>query len=431
MSNTDGTIDRRMVVSAVVAFVFVLAMMPHAVDGHDKAVFHVGVMVRNEETRLRKFMQHESMQQLLNHKLCRVFVFDSGSTDDTMSVASLYGATVMRLDLNHEVTITKQVANEFNEFMDPSKNARIINEGDKYFNFGAARQNVNRLLRSQFSGGRVPFLMLDVGDIIETLDINAIASYVQSGFNRFSYKHYLSPEGHTDYQWIIRFYAPYNSRWLGATHEALYSVDQRVNSVKELMLDPAILSVRNAMRHQSARNYIPGLVRSCIELPTYARWIHYLGRELFYHGQCELAIPLLMKHALRDDAFNSERASSLEHIGRCYVGQKRYIEAMGSYAMAGLFDNNRFTPWVEQAWIAYILNNFESCISLAKIAQRIPPGRSTLQDLQTLASSYHVHYICLLKLGQIKEARDSWMTARDLQPNNLTFMKDVVFFNDH
>lgn len=388
--------------------------------------FAVVVIIYNEEKRIPAFLAARGISDFRAAGGLVIFM-DSGSTDGSLEYLRKNELAVHFIsDRHYHMISSKQEAISMNQFVDEEG---LIEVGERFFDFGGARREASSIVQKLYPNTML--LMVDIGDMVETLDYTSIAALIRSGINRFGYRHLLSATSDHHYQWVGRFYSPSNSMWTGYVHEALYDLDPEDGAppVRSMQLAPNVLSVRNIRDPMRVRNYLPGLIKNCMEDPKRARWWHYLGRELHYIGLYDRARPFLLKHALREDVWNTERAASLEFIGVGAVAQRDYVTAIGAYAGASLLDPTRLTPWIEQAWISYIKGNYHACVMFAEVAVGIRSGHGILHEAQTSAGAHHARYSCLLKIGgRFTDARESWLAAKEIDPSNQRFVADESLF---
>lgn len=184
--------------------------------------------------------------------------------------------------------------------------------------------------------------------------------------------------------------------------------------------------------------YLDLLEASVREDPLNDRNFHYLGREHFFHGNHERAIEVLLQHLrLPTATWNSERASSMRIIAKCFEALKASEHAYTWYTSATLEDGSSREALIDLA--KFLLNQQEwlGCVFYCRRALMIPPDESSyLNERYALREGpYDLAAVAFWNLGMLRIAYDSAVAAATINPHdprlqeNLRFMSEALFEN--
>lgn len=223
--------------------------------------------------------------------------------------------------------------------------------------------------------------------------------------------------------YIEKIHIRNNYIWAHPVHEVLkYTKDN------EVFLTTDEITVEHYPDKEKSRScYLPLLEMSVKESPDDDRNMHYLGREYMYYGKYNEAIDTLIKHLnMKKATWKDERCASMRFIARCYKNLKRYEEAKMWTDKAINEAPYLRDPYMERAIIEYELNNWYAVekyicegLKIEKSAKsyinEIFSWNSTPYDLLSLAYYYK---------GNYKEALNSINKALEISPNDERLLKN-------
>lgn len=321
----------------------------------------------------------------------KVFVLDTGSTDNTVEKLKKRGAIVRteiiepwRFDVARNISL---------DMVDLDTDICICLDLDEVLTKGWRRQ-----------------LEKIWNDKVTRLRYNYI----------WSFDKYHNPEVNF---YIEKIHTRNNYIWTHPVHEVLkYTKDN------EVFLTTDEITVEHYPDKEKSRScYLPLLEMSVKESPDDDRNMHYLGREYMYYGKYNEAIDTLIKHLnMKKATWKDERCASMRFIARCYKNLKRYEEAKMWTDKAINEAPYLRDPYMERALIEYELNNWYAvekyiceALKIEKSAKsyinEIFSWNSTPYDLLSLAYYYK---------GNYKEALNSINKALEISPNDERLLKN-------
>ncbi len=226
-----------------------------------------------------------------------IYVLDTGSTDNTVSILKKLGANVESLEI-------------------------------KPWRFDVARN---------LSLDMVPMdtdicVCMDLDEVFEDGWREELEKSWNDGITRISYTYNWKLQ---DGKPVVSFYLDKihrreGYRWIHPVHETLSYSGAEVK-----MLNENIVVNHFPDEEKSRSSYLPLLELSVKEDPLDDRNMHYLGREYMYYGRWNEAIDTLIKHLnLEKATWRDERCASMRFIGRCYLKLNRPFEGEMWYKKA-------------------------------------------------------------------------------------------------
>ena len=165
-----------------------------------------------------------------------------------------------------------------------------------------------------------------------------------------------------------------NFKWVNPVHEVLSYEFGKENVVTS---DNIVLN-HYPDASKSRSSYLPLLELSIKEDPLNDRNMHYLGREYMYYSRWNDCINTLIRHLKLPNAkWKDERCASMRFIGRSYINLERYDEARVWLDKAILEAPYLREPYVEMAFLEYILGNYYGVISNCTKALSIKKNNKT------------------------------------------------------
>lgn len=181
----------------------------------------------------------------------------------------------------------------------------------------------------------------------------------------WSFDKYHNPEVNF---YIEKIHARKNYKWTHPVHEVLTYTGE-----KEEFLTTDEITVEHYPDNKKSRStYLPLLELSVKEDPEDDRNMHYLGREYMYYGKYNEAIDTLIKHLkLPRATWKDERCASMRFIARCYKYLGRFDEARMWTDKAINEAPYLRDPYMERALIEYELNNWDEVVEYTNKALKI------------------------------------------------------------
>ncbi len=284
---------------------------------------------KNEEKFVDRFM--DSLKEI-----DKVYVLDTGSTDDTVSKLKQRGAIVEQ------------------KIIDP-------------WRFDVARNLSLKMVPNDVD----ICICLDLDEVIQPGFIEIINNLWKDETTRLRY----------NYNWkldennkpIVNFYidkihSRNNYKWTHPVHEVLSFLGD-----KEEFITTDLITVNHYPDSTKSRgSYLKLLELSVKEDPLDDRNMHYLGREYMYYHKWNECIDTLIKHlSLKKATWKDERCASMRFIARSYKNLKRYEEA--NMWLLKAIDEAPYLrdPYVEMALLQYEMENYDKVIYYCNLALKI------------------------------------------------------------
>jgi tetratricopeptide (TPR) repeat protein len=365
--------------------------------------FSVVVLTRNEERALPHLLRD---LEEFRRRGGEVLVVDTGSTDETRNIARATGCRVERLEDRFDSLLSEAEAEEIERRLARDGEGPLVQAGQRLFHFGEARQTAGLLATHPF------VLQIDACDVAPAFDIDALDRHIASG--RVAAFEYDQLYGNVRLR-IMRFYDRNLYRWEGRVHECLIA-EAGVKTPAATRCDESQLFVRHDKDEAKPRSYLAGLARQVFAFPEKKRWLHYLGRELFYEHWYRSAIPVLEEHAAIE-GWATERSQSLCYAGQCHEALGHSAEAEDRYRRALGLDPTRREPLLRLAASLCSRGEFAEAVRFAREALAVPrtSGYPELEENYTWIP-HSLLYWSLFWLDRKDEARSHWETYLSLVP---------------
>lgn len=355
-----------------------------------KRKIYVYAITKNEEKFARRWF--ESVKEA-----DQVFVLDTGSTDNTVSILKELGAKVT---------------------------TKIINP----WRFDVARNESLKL---------VPLdadicVCTDLDEVIEPGWRETLEQLWDDDTTRLRYNYNWSFDDHGKPAvnfYIEKIHARKNYHWSHPVHEVLsYDGDNEVFKTTD------DITVNHYPDNTKSRgSYLPLLELSVKEDPEDDRNTHYLGREYMFHGKWNESIDTLIKHlSLKKATWKDERCASMRFIARCYKQLGRYEEARMWLEKAINEAPYLRDSYLEMALLEYDEKNWEKVKMYCKEALKIKDHAKsyinepfswnyTVYDLLAISSYYLDEYEEAEKWGKMALEMDK---DNERLKNNYNIIKE-------
>ena len=290
---------------------------------------------KNEEQFVERFMKTAKEAD-------KVFVLDTGSTDNTVSKLKKLGAIVKEKEI-------------------------------KPWRFDVARNESLKMVPDDFN----ICVCLDLDEVIMPGWRKKLEKLWDKNTTRLRY----------NYNWqldendkpIINFYIEKihlrkNYKWTHPVHEVLTyeNKNEVIKTTNEITIN------HYPDNTKSRQSYLPLLELSVKEDPEDDRNMHYLGREYMYYQKWNECIDTLIKHLnLKSATWKDERCASMRFIARSYINLNRYDEAKMWLDKAMKEAPYLRDPFMERAFLEYRLNNWNEVINYCNKALDIKTHTKT------------------------------------------------------
>lgn len=325
----------------------------------------VYAICKNEEKFVKRWV--ESMKDA-----DEIFVLDTGSTDNTVSILESLGVTVKtkiidpwRFDVARNESLD-MIPNDFD--------ICICTDLDEVFVPGW-RKELEKVWKDNTNRCRYIFNWS-----LDQFDKPTVTFYSEKIHSRKNFK------------------------WIHPVHEILaYDGVENVVSTDKIILN------HYPDASKSRGSYLPLLELSVKENPDNDRNMHYLGREYMYYKKWNESIDTLIKHLnLESSKWKDERCASMRFISRCYCELKRFDEAKMWLDKAIEEAPYLRDPYVERAQLEYRLEDWANVESYSLKALEIKDRSNsyinepfswdeTTYDLLSIACFYQEKYEDALK----------------------------------
>ena len=290
---------------------------------------------KNEEQFVERFMKTAKEAD-------KVFVLDTGSTDNTVSKLKKLGAIVKEKEI-------------------------------KPWRFDVARNESLKMVPDDFN----ICVCLDLDEVIMPGWRKKLEKLWDKNTTRLRY----------NYNWqldendkpIINFYIEKihlrkNYKWTHPVHEVLTyeNKNEVIKTTNEITIN------HYPDNTKSRQSYLPLLELSVKEDPEDDRNMHYLGREYMYYQKWNECIDTLIKHLnLKSATWKDERCASMRFIARSYINLNRYDEAKMWLDKAMKEAPYLRDPFMERAFLEYRLNNWNEVVKYCNKALDIKTHTKT------------------------------------------------------
>jgi glycosyltransferase involved in cell wall biosynthesis len=383
--------------------------------------FSIVAIARNESNTLPRLLKSLEQFQSMGGE---IVVVDTGSVDSTAQVARAAGCVVFEEGPRFQRVLDAELARKINEKFVAGHDRDVAKEGDRLFDFAAARNFAVSRAKNDF------VLMLDCDEVLTVFDVEAVSKATENvGKLEFQFVFAHDEFGQPLVKFSMsRFYDRRLFHWNpnSIVHETLTSIGLNAAS---LYLGEDILKSEHWQNEQTDRSeYLTGLALDCFLHPTNDRNSHYFARELFYKGRYASAIKEFERH-IEMNGWPVERAQSMVYIGDCYKALGRDELALVWWNQAFLADGTRREPLMRLAWHFFHKNDKHKTAAFASAALAIPYVGFYMDNQAHYRHEPHeLLYWALYYLESAAQAAAHWRQALSFQPQNQKYIDDSKFF---
>lgn len=328
---------------------------------------------KNEEQFVQRFCESAKAADL-------ILIADTGSTDNTVTEAKKYGATVYNISV-------------------------------KPWRFDKARDTALNLIPGDYD----ICISLDLDEVLEPGWREEIERVWKPETTRLRYK----------FDWgsgISFFYEKIHHRTGYHWHHPVHEYPRPDNRTKEVYATTDMLLVSHHPDNTKSRGqYMPLLELAIAEDPRCPRNAFYHARELTFYGNYAEAIKYLNKYLEMPEAtWENERCYAYRLLGKSYSELGDWTKALKMFRLAVAEAPNTREPWVELATIAYRLSSWEECYSAAKCALAIKDKALvyTMDPSVWTERPYDLASIAAWNLGLREEAVALVQKALEIAPHD-------------
>lgn len=265
-----------------------------------------------------------------------IFVTDTGSCDNTVSLLKEAGVNVQQVNINPWRFDTAR--NISLDFVDSDTDICVCTDLDEVFDKGWREK-------------------------LEKVWIKG-----ETARARYNYTWSFKSDGTPDITFILdKIHSRRGYKWVHPVHEVLkYENGEERFTRADIHLNHYPDSAK------SRGQYLPLLEMSVKEEPNDDRNVHYLGREYMFYGKWDKCIETLKYHlSLPTAVWLDERSASMRYIARSYRAKGDFKSASVWLYRAVAEAPHLREPYVEGAYLAYLEGNFEKVYFLVNEALKI------------------------------------------------------------
>lgn len=395
-----------------------------------KPLFEICCIGRNEVKTIPRLndslAEYKSRGGVINY-------LDTGSQDGTQDLARSFGWRVKEVGEKFLVGVPnfREINNKFRVEGEPV----ILKQGDRYFNFSAARNECAEMATQKI------IFWYDCDEVAAKLDIDFVNQKIQEGFTQFEYWFVFAFDqfgGEAVKFMQCKAYDKTVMQWTGRVHELVSPIDPKVGGRIFQFPEDKYKLAHYQNQEQGRHSYLIGLSVDCFEFPHNDRHSHYFARELFWSNRPKSALKEFKRHINlhNGQGWAAERAESLIFMAHIYGTLNDPKKQAETLSEAFFTDSGRNKALVELALFYRHNQNYQAAICYAKAALEIPFGGFYAEDV-----AYYTHvpneilyqaYGRMPKIpGYIDKAKFHLLEALKYQPYNPHYLRDTQFYFDY
>jgi len=394
-----------------------------------KETFSVVLIAKNEEKSLPRLL--ESLIEFRDKYNGEVIVCDTGSTDNTISLATNWGCKVYQEGTRFCKTFIeeeiKELQKQYNEMVgfDRPLITLSIQPNKPYFQYDLARNYANSLASNDW------IFSPDCDEVVEW-DLASVHSLLpdndQLVYNFiFAFDEYGNPAIQFQHS---KFFRRSKLEWRNHIHEILQSVEGQ--KPKGAQFTEKVFLKHHQNPEQNRGHYLPMLEYDVISNPANDRNAYYLAREYMYCGRYSDAITMFHYYLSLPTGWWPEQGQAKIHIGDCYRGLGQDSEAEKWYHKAMQHDPTRREPFFECGSLHHDKQDWQRSSIYFAAALRVPyhggfygTRMDLYQERIHLLQSVNLYY-----LGQKEEAFDELYKALQEKPRNELILSNFKYVMD-
>jgi glycosyltransferase involved in cell wall biosynthesis len=382
-----------------------------------KPLFSICVITKNEAKTLPRLIQ--SLKEF-QERGGEIVVVDTGSTDDTVAIATKAGCKVEAVGDKFITILDAETADKINKrFVVDSEN-EVVSAGKKFFDFSAARNYCATLASNDMIS------CADADEMFTKLNIDELNMLILAGCEQFEYNFVYAHDeyGKEAIKFIqSKFYDRRKCKWVNRVHEVLSG------DAKRQLLDESTIKLEHHQQPAEHRgNYLSGLAYDCYLNPGNDRNLHYFARELMYCGRPKSALKAFNDH-IAMNGWPAEKAQSYIFRGDCFGMLNMPESQVESYNNAIFVDPTRREAFIKLARFYKANNKPAACAAYAAAAMEIPLMPFYANDMAHYTHEPHaLMYWAKGWLGDIESAKKHLLIALEYQPKNKDYLRDLEYY---
>jgi len=384
----------------------------------DKPNFSIVMIAKNEANTLPRCM--ESLKEF-RERGGEIVLVDTGSTDDTVSIARSFGCVVEEKGETFITVIDEGLAQKINDRFVIENEKPIVEVGNRLFDFAAARNYATLLATNNM------VCTLDADEAYSTMNIDEINKLIDEGYGQFEYQFVFAHDqyGKPTVQFVqSKFFDKTKIQWTGVVHEVLHGEARRK------LLGPEIIYLEHwqepAKDHRG--NYLVGLALDCFQNPEKDRQSHYLAREMLWTGRPKSALAEFGRH-IKMGGWLAEKAQSMIFMGDCYGAINKPDDQVEWYSRAFQTDPNRREALIKLARFYQSNGKHLAVLAYAKGAMEIPWTDYYANDKTMYEQEPHeLLYRAYGWTGNIPAAQEHILKALTFQPLHAIYLRDLRYY---
>ena len=384
----------------------------------NKPKFSIVLIAKNEAKTLPKCIA--SLKDFTDRG-GEVILCDTGSTDGTANLARSLGCKVTEVGEKFIKVIDKDLAKKINERFIIGDEPAIVKEGNRLFDFAAARNYATSLATNDM------ICTLDADEAYSVLNIDKLNQLIDEGYEQFEYQFVFAHDGYgrPAIQFVqSKFFDKRKIQWTGIVHEVLSGEGKRIL----LGTDVIYLEHWQLPGGEHRGNYLVGLALDCLENPDKDRQSHYFAREMMWTGHPKSAIAEFERHVAMN-RWPAERAQSVIFMGDCYGMLNQPEKQLEMYHKALSIDPNRREAFIKIAFFYKAQNRPQQVILYALAALEVPWTDYYANDKAMYEHVPHeLLYWAYGWLGNISNAQEHILKCLKYQPENPIYLRDTKFY---
>lgn len=268
-----------------------------------------------------------------------IVVVSTGSTDNTVEVASAAGCNVTEVGDKFKIKVTKKNVADWKKMFgfEPSFKA-----GESYFHFGNARNYAASLTKNDwvFQPDADEEMDWDIDKVRRAIQVTDHLTY------RFCYQHNEDGSCALEIQ-QSKLYRKSKLRWEKWVHEVLQKVPGE-RPKPPMYVDYIYHHHWQEAKAERGSQYLAGLELSVLDNPKDDRNHYYLSREYFYHGEYNKAIEFFTEFN-KLGTWLPEKSQGFVYKGLSYKGLGNIDKAIECFHAAMISSDERREPFWELA----------------------------------------------------------------------------------
>jgi len=340
---------------------------------------------KNEEQFVQRFCESAKEADL-------ILIADTGSTDDTVSLAKEYGATVYNISV-------------------------------KPWRFDKARDTALNLIPGDFD----VCISLDLDEILEPGWREEIERVWTAETTRLRYK----------FDWgcgISFFYEKIHHRNGYHWHHPVHEYPRPDARIQEVYAHTDMLLVSHHPDPTKSRGqYMPLLELAVKEDPRCPRNAFYHARELTFYNRWQEAIEALNRYLAMPEAdWANERCYAMRLLGKSHDELGNSQEALKWYRLAAAEAPGTREPWVDLSMATYRREMWAESYSAAMSALHITDKTLvyTMDPSVWTEKPYDLASIAAWKLGHKEEARQLCLKALEFAKDDSRLLKNLELMTE-